>query len=74
MFIKNISGENELQINNILNIINNIIFRNAEAPTTDNYLKNLNPNYYYNIPNVTEKTPVRNICLWGETDVNYKYS
>ena len=56
----------------ILPIINNIIYKNGIPPSNDNnYINDLNPNYYYNIPNVNSGTPSRTICLWGENDINY---
>jgi FtsP/CotA-like multicopper oxidase with cupredoxin domain len=75
LYISNISKNNDLSISNILSMINNIIYKKGiqlkDLNSQDNYLVNLNPNYYYNLPNVSPYTPIRNICLWGENDINY---
>ena len=74
LYINNVSENNKNNIsiiNTILPIINNIIYKNGIPPIDSNYLSSLNPNYFYNIPNVTPETPIRNIVLWGETDINY---
>jgi hypothetical protein len=74
LYIENISGNNYLSIEDILTTINNIIYKNGIPPTDDNnYFSSLNPNYYYNLPNITPQTPLRNICIWTETDINYIY-
>jgi FtsP/CotA-like multicopper oxidase with cupredoxin domain len=70
--IINTGSENNLSISNIIQIINNIIYKNGVPPVDENkYIKCLNPNYFYNIPNVKNTTPYRNLCLWGENDINY---
>lgn len=72
LYITNVSGNNLLSMQNILTKINNIIYKNGIPPLIDSdYISSLNPNYYYNLPNVTSQTPSRNICIWGETDINY---
>jgi len=72
LYVTNISGNNNLSIEHILNTINNIIYKNGMIPAVDSdYVSSLNPEYYYNIPNVTPQTPSRNICLWFESDINY---
>lgn len=63
---------NTLDLNKVLNIINKIIYKKCLPVDKNDYLINLNPNYYYNLPKVSESTPNRNILLWGETDINYK--
>jgi FtsP/CotA-like multicopper oxidase with cupredoxin domain len=35
-----------------------------------NYLSLLNPKYYYNIPQISEDTPTRNILLFPEVNIN----
>ena len=37
----------------------------------NDYFVSLNPKYYYNLPTVNSKTPLRNICIWCENDLNY---
>jgi len=73
LYITNNSGNNNISMENtVLPTINNIIYKNGTPPLDmNNYINNINPNYFYNIPKVTEKTPTRNICLWGENDINY---
>ena len=73
LYVTNTSGDNNLSMRDtILPIINNIIYKNGIPPSNDNnYINDLNPNYYYNIPNVNSGTPSRTICLWGENDINY---
>jgi len=74
LYVTNISGNNNLSMEYILTTINNIIYKNGIPPSNNiNYFSSLNPNYYYNIPNVTSQTPLRNICLWDESDINYIY-
>jgi FtsP/CotA-like multicopper oxidase with cupredoxin domain len=72
LYITNVSGNNPLSIQNELTTINNIIYKNGIKPLIDSdYINNLNPKYYYNIPKVNSKTPTRNICIWMESDINY---
>ena len=75
LFITNTSDDNELSLECILSIINNIIFIDGIPPVDpENYLNNLNPKYFYNLPTVPPHhtyTPMRNLVLWGETDINY---
>ena len=72
LYITNVSGNNHLSMPNILTTINNIIYKNGIPPSIDSdYISSLNPKYYYNLPKVNSKTPSRNICIWGETDINY---
>jgi len=72
LYINNVSNNNDVSMDNILSIIDNIIYIKGIPPCNKNYYINkLNPKYYYNIPNVTSETPSRTICLWGESDINY---
>ena len=72
LYVTNVSGQNPLSMSNVLSAINSIIYKNGIPPSIDSdYISSLNPNYYYNIPNVNSQTPTRNICLWGENDINY---
>ena len=71
LYITNTSATNNLSVTNILDTINNIIYKNGVPVSNSNYIRNLNSKYYYNIPDVSLKTPKRTICLWGETDINY---
>lgn len=74
LYFTNTSGNTNLSIQNILTTINNIIYKNGIPPTDEsNYISSLNPDYYYNLPNVTSQTPLRNICIWMESDINYIY-
>lgn len=62
-----------LDLDTILKLINDIVYTSKCCHIDkNNYLTKLNSKYYYNLPNPTEMTPIRNICLWGETDINYK--
>lgn len=70
----NILNTIDLDLEYVLKTVRRIIYKNCHTLTDkNNYLSNLNPEYYYNLPNPTETTPIRNICLWGETDINYKF-
>ena len=61
-----------MSIDNIVTIINNIIFKNGEISyDNNNYLTSLNESYYYNIPDISDKTPSRNFVMWAESDINY---
>jgi FtsP/CotA-like multicopper oxidase with cupredoxin domain len=72
LYITNVSGNNTLSMQNEVTKINSIIYKNGIPPLFDtDYFSNLNPKYYYNIPNVNSKTPSRNICIWEENDLNY---
>ena len=74
LYVTNTSGNNNLSMTTILSTINNIIYKNGVPPSNDNnYISSLNPNYYYNLPEVSSTTPSRNILLWGETTFNYRY-
>jgi FtsP/CotA-like multicopper oxidase with cupredoxin domain len=71
LYLNNNSEINDMSMNAILSIINNIIFKNGIPPTdTNDYLKSLNPDYYYNIPDVTTDTPNRNVVMLSETNYN----
>ena len=72
LHVTNTSGENNLSLPNILTTIDNIIYKNGIPPShPNNYFSTLNPNYYYNIPQISSITPSRMICLWREKDINY---
>jgi len=63
---------NTHNLKSTLEIIKSIIYKSCHKSTDKNkYLTDLNSKYYYNLPNPTETTPIRNICLWGENDINY---
>lgn len=74
LYVTNVSDQTPppLSMPNALSAINSIIYKNGIPPSIESdYIGSLNPNYYYNIPNVNSQTPTRNICLWGENDINY---
>jgi FtsP/CotA-like multicopper oxidase with cupredoxin domain len=73
LYITNVSGNNTLSMQNELLKINNIIYKNGIPPFDNDYVESLNPEYYYNLPNVNSKTPSRNICIWFENDINCIY-
>lgn len=67
------SSNNDISMQNALSALNNIVYKNGIPPTVvTDYIDSLNPNYYYNIPNVNANTPTRNLCIWGETTINYE--
>jgi FtsP/CotA-like multicopper oxidase with cupredoxin domain len=45
-------------------------FKCLEYNDKINYIKFLNPNYYYNLPKTSLDVPKRNIALFGEVDTN----
>lgn len=61
----------EISLDKILKKINYIVFKSCTKTNPDDYLPSLNPRYFYNLPKVENTTPNRNICLWGENDLNY---
>ena len=67
LYLKNNSTNsvsNKINLDSVLKIINNIIYKNCDiVKDNNNYLTNLNSDYYYNLPNPSETTPIRNICL-----------
>lgn len=72
LLIKKNSVITEISLDNIISIINNIIFKNG-IPPIDNidYFSSLNPSYFYNLPDVSTKTPNRNFVMWNESQINY---
>jgi len=75
LYVTNVSGQTQtppISASNVISAVSRIIYKNGILPSDNgDYISSLNPNYYYNIPNVNSQTPTRNICLWGENDINY---